>query len=80
MGFANEFWCKMGQNIGFGAKIGQNIGNYLNVELLSVPVTENFFGLFACWLLPFQNRRMKWKKENKTKLDGPDMDESPESN
>ena len=27
-----------------------------------------------------QNRRMKWKKENKTKLDGPDMDESPESN
>jgi len=28
----------------------------------------------------FQNRRMKWKKENKTKLDGPDMDESPESN
>ena len=23
---------------------------------------------------------MKWKKENKTKLDGPDMDESPESN
>ena len=28
----------------------------------------------------FQNRRMKWKKENKSKLDGPDMDESPESN
>ena len=23
---------------------------------------------------------MKWKKENKSKLDGPDMDESPESN
>ena len=23
--------------------MGQNIGNYLNVELLSVPVTENFF-------------------------------------
>jgi hypothetical protein len=30
--------------------------------------------------LSLQNRRMKWKKENKTKLDGPDMDESPESN
>jgi len=28
----------------------------------------------------FQNRRMKWKKENKSKLDGPEMDESPESN
>ena len=47
--------------------------------LLSVPVTVNFLEPFACWLL-LQNRRMKWKKENKTKLDGPDMDESPESN
>jgi len=29
----------------------------------------------------FQNRRMKWKKENKTKLDGPEgLDESPDSN
>ena len=37
------------------------------------------FELFAC-LSFLQNRRMKWKKENKTKLDGPDMDESPESN
>ena len=57
----------------------ENIWNYLKVVLLSVPVTENFLKLFAFWLL-LQNRRMKWKKENKTKLDGPDMDESPESN
>ena len=69
LSLAKEFRCKN----------GQNIGNHLNVVLLSVPVTINFFELFACWLL-LQNRRMKWKKENKTKLDGPDMDESPESN
>ena len=28
----------------------------------------------------FQNRRMKWKKENKSKLDGPDLEDSPDSN
>ncbi|XP_023349385.1 homeobox protein Hox-A7 [Eurytemora carolleeae] len=29
----------------------------------------------------FQNRRMKWKKENKSKLDGGDLlDEEPDSN
>ena len=26
----------------------------------------------------FQNRRMKWKKENKAKVEGGDLDESPE--
>ena len=26
----------------------------------------------------FQNRRMKWKKENKSKLDGPDLEDSPD--
>ena len=69
MSLAKEFCCKM----------EQIIGNYLKIVLLSVPVTVNFLEPFACWLL-LQNRRMKWKKENKTKLDGPDMDESPESN
>ena len=61
------------------AKMGKILG------IISTPCScpclllETFFELFACWLL-LQNRRMKWKKENKTKLDGPDMDESPESN
>ena len=59
--------------------MGQNIGNYLNVVLLSVPVIVNFWAVCLSGF-SLQNRRMKWKKENKTKLDGPDMDESPESN
>ena len=70
MSLAKEFWCKNGAKY---RELPQN------VVLLSVPVTVNFLEPLACWLL-LQNRRMKWKKENKTKLDGPDMDESPESN
>ena len=57
----------------------QNIGNYLTIVLLSAPLTVKFsFELFACWVL-LQNRRMKWKKENKSKVEGGEgLDESPE--
>ena len=39
------------------------------------------FLLFLYNFYHFFFRRMKWKKENKSKLDGPDgLDESPDSN